>query len=193
MVELHGRHWGRTCQWGTFMPIIMQEMIPPQCHRRVKKRARSNASSALASGRERALMPHLPQLRTLQQESQEIPLSEGSLPSSSLRRWPRRAHPYGSVEEAVEGSSFELVPSLATQAPCASGIGESLDVTPIPRSNSSPILSKPIHYVAGTLDKPEPFMFLHLAPIIDFKQWNADKTKLFFHTELQSALPELPK
>ena len=117
--HIHAHHYARS-------------ETPPRCHRPVKTKARSNASSASASGGERVHMPMLPQ---------DAPVSEDSLPSSVFpRSGPGRVHPYRPVEE---GSSFELVPALATQAPCASGI-ESLDVTPIPRSNSSPILSKPI-------------------------------------------------
>ena len=83
-------------------------------------------------------LPMLPQVRVLQQESQDAPVSEDSIPSSaSPRSGLRRVHPCRPVEDAVEGSSFELVPSLATQAPCASSVDECLDATPIPRSNSS--------------------------------------------------------
>ena len=108
------------------MPISKHDReAPPQRHRAVKRRARSNASSASASGKERVHMPVLPQLRALQQELQDAPVGGSG---------PRRVHPYRPVEDAVEGSSSELVPSLATQAPCTSGIDESLDATPIPRS-----------------------------------------------------------
>ena len=119
---------------------------PPQCHRPVKRRARNNASSASASGGERVNMPIRPQLRVLQQESQDAPSSEDSIPSSaSPRSGLVRARPYRPIDELVEGSSFELVPSPVVQAPCASGTDESLNLTPIPRSSSSPsILSKPI-------------------------------------------------
>ena len=75
---------------------------PLQCHRPVKRRARYNANSASAFGRERPPMPQLPQLRALQQESQETPLIESPLPSSP-RSGHRRARPYGPVEDAVEG------------------------------------------------------------------------------------------
>ena len=123
---------------------------PPQYHRPVKRKVRSNANSASASGRERGPIPQMPHWRAQQQESQEIPLSESSLPSSP-RSGPRKARPYGLVEDAVEGSSFEFVPSLATQAPCASGIDESFDVTPIPRSKSSQISSKTIQVMNPNL------------------------------------------
>ena len=121
---------------------------PPKCHHPVKRRARSNASNASASGRERVHMPMLPQLRALQQESQDAPVSEDSIPSfASPRSGPVRVHPYRPVQDTMEGSSFELVPSMVTQAPCASGTDESLDVTPIPRSSSSPsILSEPLQF-----------------------------------------------
>ena len=122
-------HAPQTQTWQT------RREAPPQRHRPVKRRARSNASSASASGRERVSMPTLPQLRALQQESQDAPVSEDSIPSSaSPRSGPVRVHPYRPVGDTMEASSFELV----TQAPCVSGIDESLNVSPIPRSSSSP-------------------------------------------------------
>ena len=74
----------------------------------------------------------VPQLKGLQQESQETPVSEDDsiASSASLRNGPVGAHPYRPDGEAREGPSFELDPSVATQAPRASGIDESLDVTP---------------------------------------------------------------
>ena len=51
----------------------------------------------------------------------------------------------------IEGSSFEVVPSLANQATSASGLDVSMEETPIKRANSSPmILERPIQ-LAGTL------------------------------------------
>ena len=47
-------------------------------------------------------------------------------------------HPYYPVGEVIEGSSFEYVPSTANRAASATGLDESIDVTPIPRSSSSP-------------------------------------------------------
>ena len=105
--RIHAHHYAR-------------QKAPPQSHCPLKRRAHSNASSASASGkerereRERPRIPQLPQLRALQQESQDTPLSESSLPSSA-RSGHRRAHPYGPAEDGVEGSSCELVPSLATK------------------------------------------------------------------------------
>ena len=86
-------------------------------------------------------MQILPQLRALRQESNEPMQSEGSNSSAaSPRSWPIRVHPYRPVDGSMERSSFELVPSSIIQAPCASGMEDSLNVTPIPRASSSPSL-----------------------------------------------------
>ena len=79
--------------------------------------------------------------------SAEGPPSEDSISASaSPRIGPVRAHPYMPLEGSVERSSFEMVPSSVSQAPCASGIEESLSVTPIPKANSCPsILPIRIH------------------------------------------------
>ena len=70
-----------------------------------------------------------------------MPMSESSAASSvSPRSGSSRVHPYHPVGEAIEGSSFEVVPSIANQAANASGQDESLEVTPIRRSNSSPVV-----------------------------------------------------
>ena len=53
-----------------------------------------------------------------------------------------RAHPYYPVGEVIEGSSFEYVPSIANRAASATRLDESIDVTPIPRSSSSPSMLK---------------------------------------------------
>ena len=90
---------------------------------------------------ERDRLPELPRLRVLENQAVEMPVSVSSAASSaSPRSGSSRVHPYNPVGEAVEGSSFEVVPSIATRAPSISGRDESMDMTPIRRSNSSPVI-----------------------------------------------------
>ena len=123
---------------------------PPECHRPAKRRTPSSNSSN-RSARERQQAPRLPQLRVLQISPQEAAVSESSLPSTP-RSGHQRPHPYGPVGEVVEGSSYEMVPSTTTQAPCATGTDESMNVTPTARSWSPTRLSTPIyHYTRSTI------------------------------------------
>ena len=103
--------------------------------------------------RERVGMPSLSQLRAVKKESQTTPPSEDSVSSSaSPRSGLVRAHPYRPVEGSVERSSVEMVPSSVSQAPCVSGIDESLNVTPIRRASSSPnILPIPLQVMSPNL------------------------------------------
>ena len=81
------------------------------------------------------------QVRALQNDAAEVPVCVSSVASSaSPRSGSSRVHPYNPVGEAVEGSSFEVVPSIANRAASASGFDESVEVTPIRRSNSSPVV-----------------------------------------------------
>ena len=86
---------------------------PPQCHRPVKRRASSNRSVRSASGMDRTQMPVIPQLRGLQMGPQEMSVRECSLPSTP-RSGHFGAHPYHPVQDVVEGSSYEFVPSTIT-------------------------------------------------------------------------------
>ena len=64
--------------------------------------------------------------------------------------WSSRVHPYP-VGEAAEGSSFELVPSVATQAAQSWDQGE-MEITPIRETNMSPVTpSKPIQVMSPNL------------------------------------------
>ena len=83
----------------------------------------------------------LPRLRALENQAVEMPVSVSSAASStSPRSGSSRVHPYHPVGEAVEGSSFEVVPSIATRAASASMYDESIEATPIQRSNSAPVV-----------------------------------------------------
>ena len=98
-------------------------------------------------------MPVMPQLCALKRDPEEIPVSESSATSSaSLRGGGMRAHPYHPVGGAIDGSSFEIVPSAANQATSATGFDESIDLAPIARTNSSPgILHNPMQAMSPNL------------------------------------------
>ena len=71
---------------------------------------------------ERAKLPELPRLRALENQAVEMPVSVSSAASStSPKSRSSRVHPYNPVGEAAEGSSFEVVPTIATRAASASG------------------------------------------------------------------------
>ena len=108
----------------------------------VKRRLRTKTSMASLE-RGRAAVPELLRLRALRRDPEGIPVSETSAAAStSPRSGSVRAHPYNPVGEAIGGSFFEYVPSLANRATSKNGFDESRDVTPIPRSNSFPSLLK---------------------------------------------------
>ena len=63
-----------------------------------------------------------------------------------IRSGSARMHPYNPVGEAMRSSSFEYVPSVVNRAASESGVNESMEVTPMPRSFSAPsILNNPLH------------------------------------------------
>ena len=78
----------------------------------------------------------LPRLRALEVWAAAVPVSSFAASSASPRSGSSRAHPYP-VGEAIEGSFFELLPSIATRATNNSGRDESMDITPIRRADSS--------------------------------------------------------
>ena len=76
----------------------------------------------------------------------ETPASGSSLP---LPREVERTHRIlmDQLERFQFDTSYEVVSSLATQAPSATGTDNNMETTPIARSAASPMLSTPIHYV----------------------------------------------
>ena len=98
-------------------------------------------------------MPEPPHLRILNRDPADVPTSEGSLmPGGSPRSGSVRAHPYTPVGDAVGSSSFEFVPSVTDRAASEVEVNQSMEVTPIPRSNSSPsILHNPLQVMIPNL------------------------------------------
>ena len=121
---------------------------PPASHRPVRGKRKSQSVASHASNRERPnipereRLPELPRLRALENQAVEVPVSVSSAASAaSPRSGSSLAHPYNLVGEAVEGSSYELAPSTATRAASISERDESMDMTPIRGSDSSPVIS----------------------------------------------------
>ena len=116
---------------------------PAMSHRPAgRKRAQQ---AAPGSTTRRAEAPELPRLRALEAQAASIPISSSAASSTSPRSGSSRVHPYP-VGEAADGSSFELVPSVATRAAQSWEQGESMEVTPIREAEASPITPpKPIH------------------------------------------------
>ena len=108
---------------------------PSASHRPVRQKRKSHSVASHASNPERPNIPEqagpleLPRLRALEARAAAIPISSSAASSASPRSG-SRVHPYP-VGEAIEGSSFEMVPSLATRATNISGRDESMDITPI--------------------------------------------------------------
>ena len=111
---------------------------PEASHRPVRNKKKSHSVTSHASNPERPNIPERvgplepPRLRALEARVAAIPAS-----SASPRSGSSRVHPCP-VGEAVEASSFELVPSMATQATHISDRDESMEVTPIRRPDSTP-------------------------------------------------------
>ena len=63
----------------------------------------------------------LPRLRVLEAQAAAVPVSSSAASSVSPRSRSSRVHPYP-VGEVVEGSSYELVPSMATPVPWRPGV-----------------------------------------------------------------------
>ena len=118
---------------------------PAASHRPVRNKRKSRSAASHASNPERPNIPEqvgpleLPRLRALEARAAAIPIGSSAASSASPRSGSSRAHPYP-VGEAIEGSSFEMVPSMATRATNNSGRDESVDITPIRRTDSSPDL-----------------------------------------------------
>ena len=122
---------------------------PAQSHRPVgRKRSQPAVIERIPK---RAELPELPQLRALEAQAASIPISSSAASSTSPRSGSSRVHPYP-VGEAPEGSSFELVPSVATQATHSWEQGESMEVTPIRDANISPMTTpKPTQVMSPNL------------------------------------------
>ena len=117
-----------------------------------RNKRKSQSVSSHASNPDRPNIPErigpleLPRLRALEARAAAIPISSSAASSTSPRSGSSRVHPYP-VGEAVEASSFELVPSMATQATHQSDRDESMEVTPIRRAESTPPTPfDPTHY-----------------------------------------------
>ena len=125
----------------------LHDTAVPDHSPRVKRRLRTKTSMAeierLERGRTR--VPELPRLRVLHPDPADVPISEDSMvPSTSPRSGSVRTHPYNPAGDAIGSSSFEYVPSVVNRAASDGGLNESMEVTPIPRSISSPsILNNP--------------------------------------------------
>ena len=126
-----------------------------QSHRPVRQKKRGQPASSQASDSapegvpKWAGLPALPQLRALETQAAAIPISSSAASSASPQSGSSRAHPYP-VGEAIEGSSFELVPSMATKATQSRDQEESMEITPVREVAVSPITPpKPIHGLAS--------------------------------------------
>ena len=121
---------------------------PPQSHRPV---GRKRVQQATAKGTSHKVEPpELPRLRALEAQAASIPISSSAASSTSPRSGSSRVHPYP-VGEAAEGSSFELAPSVATQAAQSWEQGE-MEITPIRDADTSPITPpKPIQVMSPNL------------------------------------------
>ena len=115
---------------------------PSSSHRPVRQKRKSQSVASHASNPERPNIPdrigplELPRLHALEDRAAAIPISSSAASSASPRSGLSRVHPYP-VGEAIEGSSFELVPSLATRATNISGQDESMNITPIRDTESA--------------------------------------------------------
>ena len=109
---------------------------PSASHRPVRQKRRAHSASSHASSSAQqsipkwAGVPAVPQLRALEAQAAAIPISSSAASSASPRSGSSRVHPYP-VGEAFEGSPFELVPSMATQAAQSSVQGGSMESTPV--------------------------------------------------------------
>ena len=116
---------------------------PSESHRPVRNKRKSLSVSSHASNPERPNIPErtgpleLPRLRALEAHAAAVPISSSAASSVSPRSGSSRVHPYP-VGEALEGSSFEVVPSTATQAARREDHEESMEVTPIRDTQSNP-------------------------------------------------------
>ena len=144
-------------------PAMGMELRAEHVHRDRQGRSPAPALSHRPVGRKRSQpaalervpkrpeAPELPKLRALEAQAASIRISSSAASSTSPRSGSSRVHPYP-VGEAAEGSSFELVPSVATQAAQSWGQGESMEVTPIREADASPITpSKPIQVMSPNL------------------------------------------
>ena len=120
---------------------------PSESHRPVRNKRKSLSVSSHASSPERPNIPErtgpfeLPRLRALEAHAAAVPISSSAASSVSPRSGSSRVHPYP-VGEALEGSSFEVVPSTATQAARREDLEESMEVTPIRDTQSNPCTPK---------------------------------------------------
>ena len=119
---------------------------PAASHRPVRQRRKGQSSHA--SDPERPNIPErvgpleLPRLRALEARAAAIPISSSAASSASPRSGSSRVHPYP-VGEAIDGSSYELVPSMATQAAHSWEQEDVMDITPIREVDVTPLA--PLH------------------------------------------------
>ena len=113
---------------------------------------------------------------------------EKKLVSTSPRHWVMRTHPHHPLGGAINGSSFEIVLSSANRATTLTGFDESIDLTPIPRSSSSPsILNNPIQIMSPNLVAGKDSSISHPTKELEFdpsvanstlRHWAEIKTKI---------------
>ena len=126
---------------------------PRASHRPVsqKKRAQPESSQLSDGTPSRAEAPELPRLRALEAQAAAVPISSSAASSVSPQSGSSRVHPYP-VGEVAEGSSFELVPSMATQAAQSWEQEEAMEITPVRDVDVSPITpSKPKQVMSPNL------------------------------------------
>ena len=117
---------------------------PLASHRPVRQKKRVQPASSHASESandaipERAEALELPRLRVLEAQAAAVPVSSSAASSVSPRSGSSRVHPYP-VGEVVEGSSFELVPSMATQAAQSWEHEEAMEITPVREVDVTPL------------------------------------------------------
>ena len=120
---------------------------PAASHRPAKGKRKQTASAhELEAHRSSTPTPRVPlrppRLKMLSALAADIPTgSSSALSSTSPARGSAssQAHPY-TVGEALDESSFEMVPSSATRATTTPVQEDSMHITPIRRSSSSPII-----------------------------------------------------
>ena len=122
---------------------------PAASHRPVGKKRSQHAAPDRSPKRTEA--PEIPRLRALEAQAAAIPISSSAASSTSPRSGSSRVNPYP-VGEAIEGSPFEIVPSVATQATQSWEQGGSLNLTPI-RDDASPTTpsNQPIQVMSPNL------------------------------------------
>ena len=109
---------------------------PSESHRPVRQKKRATPASETVRGGMKGL--EVPRLKMLEAQAAAVPVSSSAASSVSPRSGSSRVHPYP-VGEAAEGSSYELVPSMATQATQSWEPEEAMEITPVRESDVTPL------------------------------------------------------